>query len=127
MQKHLMTLLVAFIGGMLGSAVYHSPPAMAQQPSQAVLIVGPDGRERVQIGTYPSAGERGLPLVGLFDNGSHLRLLLRLAGPQESPVLIFKDRRGRDRMVLGLGLNDEEPFLSTADAGGKKTNVFGHY
>jgi hypothetical protein len=84
----------------------------------------------VQVGTYSghySATEEGLPLVGLFDNAEKLRLLLRLAGPNESPVLVFKDGKGHDRMVLGLALNDagEEPFLAYFDREGVKHTLLG--
>ena len=44
-------------------------------------------------------------------------------------MLVFKDRKGRDRIVLGLGLNDsgDEPFLARFDARGRKHLVFGKY
>jgi len=56
-------------------------------------------------------------------------MLLRLAGSNESPVLVIKDRKGTDRLVLGLDLNgeNEEPFLATFDAQGQKHLVFGNY
>ncbi len=84
---------------------------------------------RLQAGTYSSGGEKGLPFLGLSDNSAKLRMLSRLAGKNESPVLIFKDKAGRDRMVMGLSLSDgnEEPFLTVIDADGKKKNVFGNY
>lgn len=97
------------------------------QPAQA--FYGEDGKMRIQLGTYNAAGERGLPLVGLSDNKGHLRMLLRLAGDNESPVLIMKDKTGRDRIVLGLALSDasEEPFLSVTDSAGARKAVFGTY
>jgi len=93
---------------------------------------GFDGKYRVQLGSYGdeySAAERGQPLIGLFDNSANLRMLFRLAGKNESPVLIFKDRQHRDRIVFGLGLNDksEEPFFAYFDKAGKKHLLFGEY
>ena len=87
-----------------------------------------DGQLRVQTGIYSAAGEKGLPFSGLFDNSANLRLLYRLAGSNESPVLIFKDKSGSDRVVLGLGLNGkEEPFLAIIHEDGKKEMIFGEY
>ncbi|MEZ0262907.1 MAG: hypothetical protein ACAH80_18015 [Alphaproteobacteria bacterium] len=97
------------------------------QPAQA--FYGEDGKMRIQLGTYSAAGERGLPLVGLSDNKGHLRMLLRLAGTNESPVLIMKDKSGNDRLVMGLSLSDtsEEPFLSVTGADGQRKAIFGSY
>ena len=127
MKRHLVTLALSLIGGFVGASLYASPAAQAG-PREGLWVPGPDGRDRIQVATYESGGERGLPLVGLFDNRSQLRLLLRLAGANEAPVLVFKDRSGRDRMVFGLGMSgEEEPFLATIDRRGKKTMVFGNY
>lgn len=89
---------------------------------------GADGKTRMQLGTYTAPGEAGLPMVALSDNQGEIRLLLRLAGANESPVLIFKDKEHRDRMVMGLGLNGEQsPFLAYFDKDGKKHMAFGDY
>ncbi|MBS2038888.1 hypothetical protein JST97_28155 [bacterium] len=126
MSSYFKTFAVALLGGFVGASL-RLPPAQADA-SDALWIKGPDGRDRIQIATYTAASERGLPLVGLFDNRSQLRLLLRLAGPNESPVMVLKDPRGRDRLVLGLGLNGSgDPFCSITDSQGRKTDVFGHY
>lgn len=75
------------------------------------------------LGTYP---ENGLPFIGLGEN-PRVQALLRLAGRNRSGVLVFKDKSNRDRMILGLALDDsdEEPFLVTFDRNGKKTVHFG--
>ena len=88
-----------------------------------------DGKIRIQQGIYNAPGESGLPLIGMFDNKNHLKMLFRLAGKNESPVIILKDNQQRDRMVLGLGLNDTEqaPFLATFGSDGKKQMAFGAY
>ncbi len=88
-----------------------------------------EGAQKIQIGTYNGAGEQGLPFVALSDNNGGVRLLFRLAGPNQSPVLIFKDRQSNDRIVMGLGLNDsgDEPFLASFDKNGKKQMLVGSY
>src|SRR3990172_13261216 len=92
----------------------------------AVLnLLSAQGDLRLQLGSYDGsvvASEKGLPLLGFSDNSHRLRLLLRVAGRNESPVLVFKVTRGADRMVVGLALADgnEEPFIATFDRDGKK-------
>lgn len=88
-----------------------------------------DGMIRLQLGTYTAPGERNLPLVSLNDNSGRIRMLLRLAGGNEAPVLIFKDKQQRDRMVIGLNIvgGDEAAFITTYDAKGVKTNVLGNF
>lgn len=97
------------------------------QPSQ--IMYGEDGQMRIQIGTYSSAIERGMPLIALSDNTGHVRLLFRLAGDNQSPVMIMKDNMGKDRLIMGLNLTGptQEPFLETVDKDGKHTSVFGSY
>ena len=92
-------------------------------------IYGHDGVMRLQLAVYSASGEQGLPMIGLSDNEGNLRLLFRLAGSNESPVLVFKDKEHRDRIVMGLALDDpnEEPFLATIDKDGNKSMVMGSY
>jgi hypothetical protein len=152
----MLVLLMSFLGGLVSNILWGPRYAIAQTAevihAQRLFFNGPDGRnggqvyfadgsgaiislngdderQRIQIGTYNGAGEKGLPLIGLSDNRGALRLLLRLAGGNESPVMIFKDRQGRDRMVIGLGLNgpDEEPFIAYYDNNGNKQMLMGSY
>jgi len=95
-------------------------------------LYGADGKLRIQIGTYTgdvSSAEKGLPVMTFSDNQGRLKMLLRIAGPNQSPVLVMKDNQERDRVVLGLSLGDagEEPFLATFDKNGVKHMVFGDY
>lgn len=144
-------LLFAFLGGFCAQIALHTFPSEAAAKMLSYLKVydatnskgiefyvhqgypaqnyyAPDGKIRIQNGIYNGAGEQGLPLVSLNDNQGNIRMLLRLAGRNESPVLIFKDTQHRDRLVLGLGLNaDQNPFLAVFDENGAKTNVFGSY
>ncbi len=95
-------------------------------------LYGEDGKLRLQIGTYTgevSSSERGLPVIAFSDNQGRLKMLLRIAGQNQSPVLVMKDNHENDRIVLGLSLNNpgEEPFLATFDKNGNKHMVFGDY
>ena len=114
-----------FVGadGRVGGQVYMGA-------NGAILnLNGKDQVQRLQMGTYDNPGEAGLPMLGLSDNKGNLRMLLRLAGTNESPVLIFKDREHRDRIIIGLGLNDldEEPCFATFDKNGNKHMLTGSY
>ena len=155
-NARLLALVVAisFVGGMASSFIFQPNTVNADDlaelkayleiakregqisdlssPGKVLRLYAHDGGERVQVGTYSghhSAAEKGLPIMGLSDNRAKLRLLLRLAGQNESPVLVFKDRKGRDRIVLGLALHDagEEPFLAYFDREGKKHTLLGKY
>lgn len=93
---------------------------------------GEDGKLRIQLGTYDGSiapHEKGLPSVSLYDNGGRIRLLFRLDGPNEGPLIIMKDKIGRNRLIMGLDLWDgsEEPFLATWDTYGKQTDIVGQF
>jgi hypothetical protein len=154
-----LTLAAGFSGGVLAQLSFAPSPAMAgsgqslsansiyiqdaKGKQQALFwgqsngggmisLMGPDGKQRIQLGSYDgsySKSEKGLPLIGFSDNQGGLRMLFRLAGSNESPVLVFKDRKHRDRMVIGLSLNgnSEEPFIAFFDKSGKKHLLMGAY
>jgi hypothetical protein len=94
------------------------------QPGQ--IFYGENGLIRLQMGTYDKPGERGMPLIGLSDNRGKLKLLLRLAGEYESPVLVMKDNAGRDRIVLGLNPSNpmQDPFMTIYGNDMKAREVF---
>lgn len=130
--KFLLVLLSAFGGGFFAQYALKPSISMAAAPlpaSAPMFLFGDDGQVRLQVGTYTAPGERGLPMIGMSDNHGHLRMLFRLAGANESPVIVMKDRAGRDRLVMGLGLSDsgEDAFLSITDSNGKKQNLFGAF
>jgi len=79
-----------------------------------------NGKVRLQFGTYAGAGEEGIPMASLNDSHGRIKMLFRLAGNNESPILIFKDSQGHDRMMLGLSLSDpsEAPFITYTDESG---------
>jgi len=128
LRKRLINLILPVIAGFLGGALLWAPAGGGGQ----LGLMGADGEQRLGLGTYDGSyakSETGLPFVGLSDNRQGLRLLFRLAGKNESPVLVFKDTRHRDRMVIGLGMSDagEEPFIAFFDASGKKHLLMGRY
>jgi hypothetical protein len=131
--KYVAIPLFAFLGGFAAQLLLTVAPSIASSAGyvsqQPIFIMGPDNQTRLQMGTYTGAGERGLPLIGLSDNNGQLRMLMRLAGGNESPVLIMKDNSGRDRLVMGLALNGSKqaPFLTIVDGEGQLQNVFGKY
>lgn len=150
--------LFAFLGGITSDQLFKSSEAFAQgilnntqvfndaygrrrididtSRSGAPIqdFYGQTGTLRLQLGTYAGdekpGEEAGLPLVGLSDLQGRLRMLFRLAkGKNQSPVLVMKDSRGKDRVILGTALNDgdEEPFLAYIDKNGTKHMVFGEF
>lgn len=119
----------AFAGGFAGELFTQKAEAQSYASTEPMFFFGEDGKPRLQLGMYTAAYEKGLPLVGLSDNAGRLRMLFRLAGENQSPVIIMKDKSGRDRLVMGLDLSgtNDAPFLSIVDAKGHKQNVFGNF
>lgn len=100
------------------------------QPMQN--LYGEDGKLRLQFGTYSGevrANEKGLPTVTLYDNEGLLRLLFRLDGPNQGPLIIMKDKKQKNRVIMGLDIwdGDEEPFLAIWDKDGKQQNIYGDF
>ncbi len=128
-------VLASFLGGIAGSMLFQCGVANAQNSTlygTMLCLNGPDGQLRVQAGHYDgsySQDEKGQPMFALYDNKHNIRMLLRLAGHNESPVLIFKDTDHRDRMVIGLGMEgrDQEPFIAVFDRNGGKKLLTGAY
>ncbi|QQG35248.1 MAG: hypothetical protein HYS17_06690 [Micavibrio aeruginosavorus] len=91
---------------------------------------------RLQMGIYPPnpqhpPKEIDLPLMALSDQGGEIRLLCRLdgIGTNNSPLVIMKDSKGQNRLIMGLALADEgeEAFLTAFDAAGKQIDVVGRF
>lgn len=73
---------------------------------------------RIQMGSYTGRREEGQALIGLHDRHNRLRLLLRIAGHEDAPVMVFKDQYGRDRLEIGLFGGAEEPYVKVTDKNG---------
>ena len=93
--------------------------------SSAIFIFDGKDRSRVEVGTY----EDGIPTIALEGEDHTPKAILRMAGGNQSGVLVFKDKHHHDRMILGLDMenSDEQPFLVTFDANGTKKVIFGRY
>lgn len=133
MKRVLFYGVMAFLGGAVAQLALvlgmplkaHAGAGDRQVVSNRLYVMTPEGRMRIQAGTYEQAGEKGLPVLALSDNKDQIRLLFRLAGSNESPVLVMKDRSGADRLVIGLKMSgpSEEPFLQVVDDRGVRTDV----
>jgi hypothetical protein len=93
---------------------------------------GVDGKLRLQLATYDGSvrmNEKGLPCFTLYDNSGKLKMVLRLDGPNQGPLLILKDNTGTNRMIMGLDIWDkaEEPFIVTWDKNGKQHDIVGKF
>jgi len=147
-------VLAGFLGGFLAMLVLKSTPAVmahSQMNKMAASIYNlvdengkifgrmeksknfppmfylfdENGKMRIQMATY----EDGVPLFALNDHKNRTRGLYRLAGKNHSPVIVMKDSKGKDRIVMGLDLTNEKenPFLAYFDEKGKKHMAFGNY
>lgn len=98
--------------------------AYSGEGTPVLFLFDKNGKPRAEIGTYGD----GLPCVVLMDEQSRAVGLFRLAGANQSPVLVMKSD-GRDRMIMGLNMNGpgHEPFLVTYDESGQKKEIFGKY
>lgn len=103
---------------------------------RAELAMSPDGgpglffydsqtRNRLVLGLY-SPAESEYPFVVLNDTHQAAAGIFRLFGPQETPVLVLKNK-GADRSIFGLNPGSTEPFLVNYSAERKKTAVFGSF
>jgi hypothetical protein len=141
--------LFAFLGGMTAQLLLSVAPVLAEQRvwnryfavSDATNTRGvetyvqngataqkfndAEGRVRIQMGTYSGEEDKDMPMFALSDKDGAVRLLVRLRGQRQTPVIIMRDGDMRDRIVLGLedGFG-EEPFLATFDASGQQTLRF---
>ena len=103
---------------------------------RAELAMSPDGgpglffydsqtRNRLVLGLY-SPAESEYPFVVLNDTHQAAAGIFRLFGPQETPVVVLKNK-GADRSIFGLNPGSTEPFLVNYSAERKKTAVFGSF
>jgi len=84
--------------------------AMAPNGTPGLWLMDPEGRPRLVLNLYPENDYA--PGFGMNDEQGRAVGLFRMAGPNHSPVLVFKSD-GQDRMVLGLDMNEagRAPFL----------------
>jgi hypothetical protein len=99
--------------------------AMAPDGAPGLFFYDTHGRNRLVLGIY-SPAENEYPFVVLNDTHQLAAGIFRLFGPQETPVVVLKNK-GADRSILGLNPNSTDPFLVNYSADRSKTAVFGSY
>ncbi|HTF34216.1 MAG TPA: hypothetical protein VK714_11030 [Myxococcota bacterium] len=99
--------------------------ALSQEGGPGLFFYDTEGRNRLVLGLYAPT-ESEYPFVVLNDTHKHAAGIFRLFGPQETPVVVLKNK-GQDRSIYGLNPNSTEPFLTTLDGDGKKTDFLGVY
>lgn len=155
-QKHRLGLaFVAGMAGSLlvGAVPGRLPNATAQAPAREESVSGlrlldSNGRAyaRLVSGSGQAAhltffDQKGVPLLDLGLGGDGLpqlslmsvknngksKFTLKVAGANQSAVLVFKDNKDRERMRMGLDPDapGEEPFLVYYDRNMTKKVVFG--
>jgi hypothetical protein len=99
--------------------------ALSPDGGPGLFFFDSEGRNRLVLGLY-SKGEREAPLVVLNDPQERAAGILRLFGPQDTPVLVLK-HEGRDRSIFGLNPQSTDPFLTSYGTDGTQHDVFGRY
>jgi hypothetical protein len=99
--------------------------AMAPDGAPGLFFYDTHGRNRLVLGIY-SPAENEYPFVVLNDTHQLAAGIFRLFGPQETPVVVLKNK-GADRSIFGLNPNSTDPFLVNYSADRSKTAIFGSY
>lgn len=155
-MKHRLSIFIwAALGMMVGHGMAVSAgklvsPAFAEDGADIVAargfeMVDEQGRRQILIAT----AREGSPAIWMFDRNGKARLnlliyedgnagvvlndaeeravqIFRTVGSRSAPVLVMKSE-GRDRIVLGLDSQTQNPFLTTWDNAGAKNAVFGDH
>lgn len=95
----------------------------AQQGQGTVFLFNEKGKVTHQMSTYGGGAEKDQSLIGLHDKNEKLRYLFRLHGPNDSPVLVMKDKSGYDKIIIGLEGQNEQPYFKYLDAQGRMHNL----
>ena len=85
---------------------------MSKEGPPGMWFMDEKGVVRIAMGLY----EDGTSHFGLQDKDGNMIQLMRSAGANEAPLLIFKNK-ATDRMILGLNGNLEASFVSYDKAG----------
>ncbi|HXA36260.1 MAG TPA: hypothetical protein VNW26_08010 [Steroidobacteraceae bacterium] len=99
--------------------------ALSPDGGPGLFFYDSHGRNRLVLGLY-SPAESEYPFVVLNDTRQAAAGIFRLFGPQETPVVVLKNK-GADRSILGLNPNSTDPFLVNYSAERKKTEIFGSF
>lgn len=144
-SQFLWMALFAFLGGVAGSLTLGATQSYAAKREQSfyttnfynddgkrigvigahpgaaegiLFVFNGNGQPEVQLGAYGEGSEKGQSLFGMHDRNGHLRLLMRMYGPKDSPTVVMKDSAGMDRIVFGLDGQTQEPFFRYRDRNG---------
>jgi hypothetical protein len=99
--------------------------AMSPDGAPGLFFYDTHGRNRLVLGIY-SPAENEYPFVVLNDTHQLAAGIFRLFGPQETPVVVLKNK-GADRSIFGLNPTSTDPFLVNYSGDRSKTAVFGSY
>lgn len=113
------SVLEVFGGG--GQRIGYIGPGNADQGT--LFLFNPEGGVQIQMGAYDSGSEKGQSLLGLHGKNGSLRLLFRLHGANDSPVIVMKDKTGDDKIVIGLEGNNEVPYIRYRNKKGSMVNL----
>lgn len=150
-------MVSGMMGALVASYLFRSPAPVSAEESGYPQLVGesaefadPSGRiyarfrkeggQSAKLSFFNTQGQAllelgldptGLPEIRLMSqkNNPNPKLVLRLAGTNESAQIVFRDNKNKDRMLMGLdpAKNTEDPYLVYYDKDGKKKTVFGDY
>lgn len=107
--------------GVGGQRIAYIGPGTADQGT--FFLFNPQGGIEVQMGAYESGAEKGQSLLGLHGRNGSLRMLLRLHGTNDSPVIVMKDKTGDDKLIIGLEGNSEAPYIKYRNSKGSMINL----
>lgn len=107
--------------GVAGKRVAYIGPGNDDQGM--FFLFNPQGGVEIQMGAYDSGSEKGQSILGLHGRNGSLRLLFRLHGSNDSPVMVMKDKVGDDKLVIGLEGINESPYIKYRNSKGSMVNL----
>lgn len=119
----LLTLLAAFVSGMILNQFVVGEPAFAQKGAESrkvifaeeFRVVNKEGKVMASFGS--PAGEPG---IVLFDRAGQFRAVFSLASAEQTPVLSLLGKDGKHRATVGMRVNGE-PYIALRDKEGRES------
>lgn len=96
--------------------------ATSAEGSPGIWFFDENGKVRLSLGLYPDS----TAFIVLNDEQERAVQIFRTMGPGSAPFLVMK-AQGRDRIVMGLSGQGQDPFLVYYDAQGRKQTAFGSW
>ncbi len=123
LHQNAQTLTVSSINLVDAAGKLRAQLALSAEKTPGLWFYDEKGTVRESMGLYAD----GTSYFGLADAQGAMIQLMRSFGPNEAPLLIFKNR-GQDMMITGLNPGSETvPFLMSYDSGRTKNVHFGKY